>query len=357
MDALDPAYINDKRQQKEFKSKTFSGYKKTAVYNELIKSINDNKIESALHWTAELLCAGYIKELWEALLLIMGKHIHIANPKIIIYIHSKYNDFREIVNNAEIINSELELRNNSEFRKLFTEIVAIFCLSEKRPTLQKINIKKEDFILTSISDKFIAPSIEYVERVFKKADPKEIFVPLNEFAYNLSSKNMMRCIYWMEWMFAFDQERRKQKNPVKCVNRTFMNVQDQFETDLVWILWECILEASKNNRFVEKSLNSLLDLFCIRYSFAVKSKRRYLLYFAIELIVDNINTRIPIVEDKKKQIVERIIEKTNVMYKFVKKNEVQPQSSYLLNSVAGLKSEKEKSVNKFDKIFEIGGFG
>ena len=47
MNALDSSYINDKRQLKEFKGLTFSGYKKSAVCNALIKSINENKIEEA----------------------------------------------------------------------------------------------------------------------------------------------------------------------------------------------------------------------------------------------------------------------------------------------------------------------
>ena len=76
------------------------------------------------------------------------------------------------MNNSEIINSELELRNNSHFRKLF-EIIAVYCISSKRPCLQKTIIDKGDFNL-KISDKFDAPSIEYCEKVFKKTDPKEI---------------------------------------------------------------------------------------------------------------------------------------------------------------------------------------
>jgi len=126
MDALNESYINDKRHQKEFKNITFSGYKKSAVLKALLTSINNGKFEEALNWTAELICAGYIKDLWEVLLIVLGKHIHLANPKLIIYTHQKYEKFREVVNNSDIINSELELRNNSHFRQLFTEMVSVF---------------------------------------------------------------------------------------------------------------------------------------------------------------------------------------------------------------------------------------
>ena len=355
MDALNESYINDKRHQKEFKNITFSGYKKSAVLKALLTSINNGKFEEALNWTAELICAGYIKDLWEVLLIVLGKHIHLANPKLIIYTHQKYEKFREVVNNSDIINSELELRNNSHFRQLFTEMVSVFCMSEKRPFLQKVIISKEEFNLAEMSDRFDAPSIEYCEKVFKKTDPKEIFVPVNEFSYHLKKKNMLKCIYWLEWLMAFDQQRRRKKNPLKCVNRTFMNVGDVYETDVVWLLWEAMILEAGNDLFIKKLIDCLLDLFCIRYSFNVKTKRRYLIYLAIEVMTDTIRTNIPLIDAKKKVVVEKIVEKTDAIYKVVKKNEIQPKSSYLLNSINGGKSEKDKMMDKFNKIFEMGG--
>ena len=355
LDALNDSYINDKRQQKEFKSLSFSGYKKSAVITALTKSINEGKIEEALNWTAELICAGFFKDIWESILLILGKNVHLANPKLIIYTFKKYESFRSIINNSDIVNSELELRNNNSFRQLFTELVSIYCVSEKRPAIQKINVKKEDFNLTEISNKFEAPSIEFCEQIFKKTDPKEIFVPLNEFSYHLKSKNMLKCIYWLEWLLAFDQERRKQKNPLKCVNRTFVNVSDVFETDIIWLLWESMIRESSNDLFLKKLIDCLLELFCIRYAFNTKIKRRYLLYYAIQILTDTVNTKALLVNPNKKKIVSNIVEKTNLIYKVVKKNEIQPKSSYLLNSISEFKSEKEKTVDKFNMIFELGG--
>ena len=47
--------INDIRQQKEFDKKSFSGFSTKAVFDTLKKSISDNKIEEACHWTIELI--------------------------------------------------------------------------------------------------------------------------------------------------------------------------------------------------------------------------------------------------------------------------------------------------------------
>ena len=133
-----------------------------------------------------------------------------------------------------------------------------------------------------------------------------------------------------------------------------MNVGDAYETDVVWLLWEAMICEASNDLFVKKLIDCLLDLFSIRYSFNVKSKRRYLIYFAIEILTDSLRTNIPLIDSKKKALVEKIVEKANAIYKVVKKNEIQPQSSYLLNSIAGIKDEKDKMMDKFNKIFELG---
>ena len=85
-------------------------------------SLNKPDIEGALYWSVELICSGKFKELWDTILLVMSKNIHLANPKLPIYIASRFAKFREIVQNGYIDN-ELMLRNSPKFvnylRKLF----------------------------------------------------------------------------------------------------------------------------------------------------------------------------------------------------------------------------------------------
>ena len=47
---LENSIINDIRKTSEFKSITFSGYKKTDVKNQLIENMLKNKIEPSCHW-------------------------------------------------------------------------------------------------------------------------------------------------------------------------------------------------------------------------------------------------------------------------------------------------------------------
>ena len=103
--------INDKRTQKEFSGITFSQFKKTEVKKQLINAILYNKLEESCYWSAEYICSGHFVDLWEIILLLLGKHIHIGNPKLSIYLELRLNYFKEMLNNGYLDN-EIKMRNN-----------------------------------------------------------------------------------------------------------------------------------------------------------------------------------------------------------------------------------------------------
>ena len=170
----DNSEINDIRNPAMFKGTTFSGFKKSEVRAQLIDNMKRGKVEHACYWCAELICAGHFLEIWETILYFMGKHIHLGNPKMAIYIQMRYQIFKNIVSQG-FYTSELQLRNNSTIRRLFAELVCNIALSNKKPGFESIKInRKEEFDMTQMSERLKAPSTSYIDPIFNPKDPKEI---------------------------------------------------------------------------------------------------------------------------------------------------------------------------------------
>lgn len=164
--------INDIRSPAQFKGVSFSKYKKTDVRKQLLENIHKGKLEPACYWSAELVAAGHFMELWEAILHYAGKHIHLGNPKIVIYLEMRFEIFRNIMATGQFLN-ELDLRNNSTIRKLFAEIICTLILSNKKHSFEAIKINRvEEFDMTQMTERLKAPTVRYAEPIMKKRTRK-----------------------------------------------------------------------------------------------------------------------------------------------------------------------------------------
>lgn len=344
----DNSEINDIRTQPDFKGITLSGYKKTEVKRQLVDSIKTQKIEQACYWSSELICAGHYTELWELYLQYVCKYIHLGNPKIALYLEKRFSIFKNIMSQGQFFN-ELQLRNNPVIRKLFAEITSIICLSEKKNSIEPVKIKKDEFDMTQISEKLIAPNINFIDTIFKEDDPKEFYIPANEFAYNISSekRSMLNACYWIEWTIEFENICKKKKNKSSCESRTFVKVDPKYRNDIIWILWETIIFYSNSKeKFISELVHSLFSLFCIKYTTASCKKRRYLLYFAVSLLTESVRTDIELIGNK--NVINMVVDKINTVYKQIKKNEHSPNTEYLFTNV-----DKKNSFSRSMKQMEI----
>ena len=351
---MDELNIDDKRNTNDFRGISFSKFKKSDVKNELLNRINNNKIENACNWAAELICSGHFSELWELIIFNIGKNIHLGNPKLPIYINLRFQNFKEIIEGG-FIGNELLLRNNDKIRKLFAELISILCVSNKKPAFEIIKIQNDDFSMTSLSGKIKAPNIHFAKSVFRENDPNEIYICINELAYELNNnKNLLRACYWIEWLIEFDYLSRKNKQQIVCEMRTFPKINQKFQNDVIWIVWELLLNYANKNSIIEKVINSLIDLFSIKYNYSVKKKRRYLLYFAVELLTEKVPLKIDILDNKETVVVNNVVDKINNIYKSIKKNEEKSKSEYLLENLpTEKKSNVEKTMDKLDKMQSI----
>ena len=124
----------------------------------------------------------------------------------------RIDDFKNILNNGYTDNL-LKMRNNNKIRKLFAEVICVICQSKKKHSFDNIKIQKEDFNVTKLSHKLKAKNISYASKIFMKEDPKELFIAINEFYWNLlaSQKNGTEACYWLEWITGLKTPVKKKK--------------------------------------------------------------------------------------------------------------------------------------------------
>ena len=345
--------INDKRSSHDFKGVTFSKFQKSKVRAELIQCLSTSKVEPACYWAAELICAAHYGDLWEIIILFIGRYIHLGNPKLPIYIAMRFKNFKEILTNGYIGN-ELAMRTNAKIRQLFAEIISVLCHSRKKHSLEAIKIQKADeFNMTHMASKLKAPTIKYVEDIFKPDDPKELFIAMNEFAYHLTkdSKNSVSACYWLEWILEYETLCKHKKELCMGETRQFAPIQDKFKNDIIWLVWDIILQecSSKKNPLLMKIINALLEIFSIKYSTGVKKRRKFLIYYAISILTDPLDLSIEIIANKTE--LDAIIKKIGVVYKDVKKNEESLNVDYLYTGVE--RSNLDKTIERLEKMNAI----
>lgn len=301
--------IHDTRTQ--FRTHTFSNFKKTKVLKELENCIYYQKKEEAFYWTGELICSGNVLELWNLILHVLCKYIHINNPRLPLYIDKKFHEFKEFANQS----NDLELRNHEAIRTILFSVVLMLCESKRDTILEDLRF---EFKFENIFTNLKAPNVDYIKPYFKEGDPKEIYIPLNECAYHLiETKNRTDIFYWIDWMIQYDEQCLKKKKPLVCVSRDFVTVKS---TNMIWILFELLL-SFQDPEILYKIIQSLVRLFSIKYTPATNKKRKHILNLCVLLIIhDSVDFTTKIIENT--SVFIPIQENINLIFEQIKKNEI-----------------------------------
>jgi|TARA_B110000093_G_scaffold181182_1_gene224700 hypothetical protein len=344
--------INDIRELTDFKGKTFSSFKKHQVITQLLNNLEKNKVEDSCYWSCELICAGHFLDVWNAFVFFYSTFIHLGNPKLIVYISRRLNNFKTIIRNA-FIENELALRNHEEVRKMFAEIVCLLCYSRKKPSFRFIQIADEEMNITNITDKFTAPNIAFASEFIHEDDEKEIFVAVNELVYNLEKQNVMNSCYWIEWLLAFETTCLRKKVKFSCAKRYTNEVERKNQTEVVWLIWEILLTKihDKISKCLQEVSSSAFNLFSVKYKRSFLKQRRSILYFIVQLICEtNVDLTREIIEEKHIELTKGVLQKIDTIYGEIKKKEIAPitkKTDFLLQNASDSKKiNLEKSMGK-----------
>jgi hypothetical protein len=431
--------FNDARTVKDFRLTTFSGYQKTKVRDEFIKSMRDRKIEPACYWAAEMVASGHFQELWEACFLFFTQCIYLGNAKMVLYLRERYGLYYELSHSTQTATgsqiSPLELRNHKAIRTLFTEITCVLALSPRKPTLTRailptarhlpIEINSPlDISLTTETNQ--GPSVDYLhpshilggdsfissavptssvstrkrssekkqylfhpsfmmDRVSaphthyytlkRPKDPEEWFVALNELAYQLSEErlNMLEACFWIEWLLEYDSYCRTHSKEWATVNAgsTKINkgatrseitdglVPSKYNQDMIWAIWELLLEPSpfiSSDSLPMRLLKNAHVLFCVDYTTASCNKKRFWFYFAISIRTEKTAIGLEkIIQDEYRELIQRVVQKSDDVYQEIKVAEQRPTTDYLMNGIRE-RNHKEEMVASLQAMQSVDMF-
>ena len=175
---------------------------------------------------------------------------------------------------------------------------------------------------------------------------------------SVNSRGDQTLIPWLEWLLNFESICNKEKKDTKVkltAGRRNFPVESKYQKETIWMIWELIMyEANRKSSGVFKIVQSIVNLFCMRFKPSCIKKRRVLIYNAIFLITEKVDDNIPIYHSNIAKIITKVKEKSNLVYKEVKKNEVKPKTDYLFNN--SINKNLEKTVAKLNKMDKLNNF-
>ena len=328
--------MNIKDNRSSFSKTSFSNLKKNKIMEHCIRSFYYDNIKDALYYTAEMLCSLYINDLWKMYIHFYCKYIHIHNIKLVIYLNKKFEEFKSIFKN---IQNDFEIRNDPKMRHLFFTLTILFCKTKKENVLTSIPI---DFDIHKINENLCADNIEYAKFYFKD-DPKEFYIPFNEFIYHLKeTKNIKQLFYWIDWIIEYDYFLIKRKKQVFIEKRNFLKLNnDNKNKNIIWFIWDILLQYSTTyHGMINKTMWCLFNLFKIKYNYHNNKQYKCILYVCVCLLIENkIETDIKLIENI--EVFKDIEQKIKEIFSEIKKKEVWKEED---------KSEKQKL---YDSVYKI----
>lgn len=306
--------IFDSRTIVDFQKFTFSGHLRAHVYKVLDENIKLSHADYSCYWSLELLCSGLIHSLWHTFFEATARHINRGAPNAFLYLVKMYEKFAPYENQYTIMNMT-DIRNNYEVRQLICEVAATLalCKKNKLPTIPKIK-PEHDFQQIIIQENLKSPSANYARHLVQSQDPLELYIPFNELVYSLRPevRDTTKALYWSAWLLKYVSRYKKEhKEPLLIVRRSNQYVDDKHCGHVIWMIWQAVLDASRNSpqsTLLAPYIESLYKIHCLRWSPGSLKSRLVFLINAIQFVCESSTLDVHYVVPQNALTVSQIIE-------------------------------------------------
>lgn len=347
--------IKDNRDTNFFKTKTFSGFKKTDVINTVIKSIESRKIEQACHWTTECIISGYSVALWEKLMIYSSKIINVNSPSLPSYFLNKTKILQNQIDRLDMKSKDgiLLLRNSQMVRNMFFDIITTLITSPKSKKYDKypkIN-ELEDFKYENIQKRLFAQMNILPNHIIKFNDPDELRIIINEIFALCKNKQFgyEKCCYWIMWLIKWEALHKKKKTTWNIHERDIKEVDKKYRGNLIWVIWETIFEEMRlrKNQNITKQIKSLFSLYTINYTIGKRNTRLPLVFNAIAYLTNVIKFSVPIRPDH--VLLIQVQSNVNKMF-LAKKIHEEKTTTMDISNVPKNKSKTKSKKKEIEKV-------
>ena len=298
---IDSCIDIDMKNQIRDKNMTFSGYKKTQVFQQLKKSILKGEVDKACFWAAELDASYFTLEVWNKLILFACKEINYANPNLPSYLYKRYREFSRIACNW----TKKDMCNSQELRNRLCEFICILSMSLKKKFPDYPRIKETDFKINNMKKKMIATDTQFIQGIVNQNNTVEIRIALNEFANHLvlesgSTDSIKHCLFWLDWIAYYNKIYKKNiGKELKCIQMyKKSDIDPKYRDNFIWYVWDIIVYIltiietripDENFRLLKKNIDNLHALYKYEITKGNMNTRVIYVKYAVLLIKKDIS--------------------------------------------------------------------
>lgn len=346
---------------KKCNNKSYSGYKRSALFSYLIKNLLDKNNELVFSILTEIHCSSYYKDIQNIIIHYYSQYNILHNISYSFFIDDFFQKIIDIKKTIPKSQQNNALINSNEIRNIYTSIFSNL-INEKT---HKINIKLEskchqqEYYLQHINLKKYFPIVDsnnlQLTDLLSRGLREILFfanIQHNDIEGKLSSllciSNLEKINYWILWSYKIESiEKKFNKNKLfftskyKCLkNLKFHNLWEYF-------LWDKIWQNCEKNKFINKKLfKSFTSLFFTNYTHNKIKERTNLL--ATALLLSNSRLKIPIQRYISKMEIFANLN-ANKFYKNIINSENQDNYLNLYNNFNNINEKENQNTKKIYK--------